>query len=130
MRFLIDTHCWLWSMHEPAKLNRKVRAWIENPDVTVFLSAASVWEITIKVKLGKLKLPSDVEGYVFSRLKEERFSELPITLRHGARVGILPEHHRDPFDRLLIAQAQYEGLPLISADRQLERYDVQIVKAD
>ena len=130
MKLLLDTHCWLWTMHDPIKLNKKVRTLIENPEVTVFLSAASIWEIAIKVKLGKLKLPSDVEQYVFRRMKEEQFTELPISSRHAARVGALPEHHRDPFDRILVAQAQCEELALVTADRQLAAYEVKIIQAN
>lgn len=130
MKLLLDTHCWLWAMQRPSKLNPKVRGWIEDPAVTVYLSAASVWEISIKVKLGKLKLPADVETYVATRLKEEQFTELPISLRHAARVGALPHHHRDPFDRLLVAQAQCDHLPLVTADRQLKAYDIKLIRAD
>ena len=94
------------------------------------LSAASSWEIAIKYALGKLPLPAPPPEYVPSRMQASGTGALPITHAHALHVASLPTHHRDPFDRLLVAQAQVESLPLLTADPQLGRYDIELLAAE
>ncbi len=126
MRILLDTQCWLWMQVSPQRLGPEALALIEHPDSELLLSAASSWEIAIKYALGKLPLPEPPSRYVPSRMQTSGVSALPVEHSHALRVAGLPAHHRDPFDRLLIAQAQIEGLVLMTADRQLEPYDVEL----
>jgi PIN domain nuclease of toxin-antitoxin system len=114
----------------PQRLGPEALALIEHPDSELLLSAASSWEIAIKYALGKLPLPEPPSRYVPSRMQTSGVSALPAEHSHALRVASLPAHHRDPFDRLLIAQAQIERLVLMTADRQLEPYDVELRWAD
>ena len=129
-RFLLDTHVWLWMNGEPEKLNERAREILTNPTHELFLSAASAWEIAIKAATGKLQLPQPAERYVQKRAKANRVRDLPIRREHTLRAGTLPHHHKDPFDRLLVAQAAIERLPLITADRGLKAYGVWTVWAN
>jgi len=129
MKFLIDTECWLWSFGEPDRLNAEAKRLITDPSSAIYFSAASSWEIAIKAALGKLKLPESPEQFVPSRLVALRMVSLPIEHKHALRVFALPHHHRDPFDRILVAQAQIESLPILTADRTLSMYDVRIIWA-
>ena len=95
----------------------------------LFLSAASTWEISIKYQIGKLPLPEPPESFVLSRLVRDGIESLPIYHHHTVRVASLPTHHRDPFDRLLIATAQTESLTILTSDRQLQAYDVDLLLA-
>lgn len=130
MKILLDTHCWLWGLAEPERLGRAARALIADPANDLFLSAASSWEIAIKAGLGKLRLPEPPWRYVPHRLATQGITALAVEHAHALQVAALPHHHRDPFDRLLVAQAQVEGLTLLTADRALEAYEVEIVWAD
>ncbi|ANV88875.1 type II toxin-antitoxin system VapC family toxin [Picosynechococcus sp. PCC 7117] len=125
MQFLIDTHILLWWLGNSPRLSAEVREMIANPESFVFVSAATVWEMSIKRGLGKLSVPDNL----LEMLKVHQFEVLNITAEHGLRVGELPEYHKDPFDRMLIAQAQMEGFMLISGDRKFEQYDVSLLKA-
>jgi PIN domain nuclease of toxin-antitoxin system len=127
LNLLLDTHCWLWWIAEPERLNQGVLEQIQDPGNTVYLSAASSWEIAIKVSIGKLTLPEPPERFVPKRLARDRISPLPIEHAHALRVATLPLHHRDPFDRLIVSQAQVEKLPLVTVDEQLRPYDVEII---
>jgi PIN domain nuclease of toxin-antitoxin system len=118
MRLLLDTHVFLWVAAGSRRLKSRPRAMIEAAD-EVFVSSASIWEIAIKVRLGKLT--ADVDGLV-SAIVESGFTELPVRASHAAGVAGLPLHHTDPFDRLLVAQALWEPLQLLTADRVLARY--------
>jgi PIN domain nuclease of toxin-antitoxin system len=113
----------------PDRLSARARALVESFEHELFLSAASAWEIAIKHALGKLRLPEPPARYVPSRLEILRTQPLPIEHGHALRVGTLPSHHRDPFDRLLVAQAQLEDLPLLTADAVFSRYDVTVIDA-
>lgn len=126
---LVDTHVWLWAVGEPHRLNDHTYDAIENGDNVVHLSAASVWEIAIKYERGKLRLPEPPGSYVPTRLALQHIAPLAISLVHALRVAELPPHHRDPFDRLLVAQAQIERLTLVTADPALARYDVDLLWA-
>jgi len=127
MRMLLDTHCWLWWITTPERLAPRIQELIVDGQNEVYLSAASGWEIAIKYALGKLVLPEEPEKFVPSRLMRDAILPLPIHHAHALRVGTLPLHHRDPFDRLLISQAQVEHLPIVTVDRQLEAYDVELI---
>jgi len=117
VRLLLDTQVYLWFLADSRKLSRKARGAIDSAE-RVFVSAASIWEATIKTALGKVDLAGDlVDGIAASG-----FAELPVSARHGASVATLARHHRDPFDRLLVAQAIYEPLNLLTADSLLRRY--------
>ena len=119
---LLDTHVFLWWRSQPSKISPEASKAIATAEI-VFVSAASAWEASIKVALGKLRLPESFETGV----TRSGFQRLPIGFGHAARVSNLPPHHRDPFDRMLIAQAQFEGLALVSHDRTLAPYDVPIL---
>jgi PIN domain nuclease of toxin-antitoxin system len=122
MRVLLDTHVLLWALSEPTKLSRSARRLIDRSET--FVSAASIWEITIKVALRKLRIKPEE---VLAALEPSGFSVLPITCEHAAAVGALPLHHRDPFDRMLVAQAQFEPMRLLSNDEQLKAYGDSVV---
>ena|SRR5258708_24032163 len=127
MRFLIDTHALLWCFNGSPSLSPRARLLIEDGRNEIFVSAASAWEIATKVRLGKLpsgeELVSGLEGY----LEQLNFVALPISLDHAVRAGRLPGDHRDPFDRMLIAQVQTENLKIISNDRIFDDYHAQRV---
>jgi len=126
MRILIDTQCWLWMQVSPERFSQaNLEAFGSNSN-HFFFSAASCWEIAIKYALGKLPLPSAPVRYVPSRIASSGVTVLPISHMHALRVAALPQHHRDPFDRLLIVQAQLEKLELLTADRQFSSYDVAV----
>jgi PIN domain nuclease of toxin-antitoxin system len=127
MRLLVDTQCWLWMNAAPERLSPPVRRQIERNDTELFFSAASAWEIAIKFALGKLPLPEPPAKYVPNRLRLTRTAVLAITDRHALHVADLPSHHRDPFDRLIIAQAQIERLRILTADPQFDSYDVDVL---
>ncbi|MDP9120732.1 MAG: type II toxin-antitoxin system VapC family toxin [Acidobacteriota bacterium] len=126
MRVLLDTHCWLWLVGEPERLSELSRQLLRDRDSELFLSAASAWEVAIKFALGRLRLPQAPAALVTQWMAEDRVGALPILHVHTLRAGELPRHHGDPFDRLLVAQAQIEGLTLLTADRQFAKYDVAI----
>jgi PIN domain nuclease of toxin-antitoxin system len=126
VRFLVDTHCWLWLQASPERLAPEVLSLLESSSNDLVLSAASSWEISIKYALGKLPLPEPPSRYIPSRMASSGSSGLAVEHAHAIRVAELPPHHRDPFDRLLVAQAQIEKLVLLTADRQFESYDVKL----
>jgi PIN domain nuclease of toxin-antitoxin system len=123
VNLLLDTHVLIW-WDEGRKLSGAARRAIEAAD-TVYVSAASAWEVAIKIGLGRLRPTRTVEQAV----EESGFLELPITFRHAERVAGLPAHHRDPFDRLLIAQAELEGLTLVTRDPAFAQYAVERIEA-
>ncbi|MGD0181634.1 MAG: type II toxin-antitoxin system VapC family toxin [Terriglobales bacterium] len=125
MRILIDTHVFLWGLTEEARLSQAVRTLL--PVADVWMSVAGIWEIITKVQVGKLTLPSPVGPFLTAKLAANGVSVLPITLNHVLRIESLELHHRDPFDRVLIAQSIEEKLPLVTADPHFERYPVEII---
>lgn len=129
MRILLDTQSWLWMASSPERLSERARALVETNDNELYLSVASAWEMAIKHALGKLRLPEPPARYVPSRLDTLRVEALPIELIHALQVAALPRHHRDPFDRLLIAQAQLEGLRILTSDAAFASYDVETIPA-
>ena len=122
MKLLLDTHVVLWWRLDSARLKGQARRRIASADI-VWVSAASGWEVAIKQTLGKLKLADSFAAMV----GDSQFDELPVTLRHAEQVATLPAYHADPFDRMLVAQAQVEGATVVSHDRQFERYDVTML---
>lgn len=127
MKLLIDTQCWLWWFAEPDRLKEETIAQIVDETNELWFSVASVWEMGIKVGLGKLPLPETIDRYIANRMKELGARSLEIRADHALQAAGLPLHHRDPFDRMLIAQAQVEGMVIVSADRMFARYDVEIL---
>jgi PIN domain nuclease of toxin-antitoxin system len=121
---LLDTHAFLWWLDGDKKLPRKIRARIDE-EAVVLVSAASAWEITTKARLGKLPGALAVAADVSACIISQAFTSLAITVDHAQRAGTLPGPHRDPFDRMLIAQSQGEGLPIVSIDEVFDRYGVQ-----
>ncbi|MGK3974148.1 type II toxin-antitoxin system VapC family toxin [Sorangium sp. So ce118] len=130
MKLLLDTHCWLWLVAEPERIRRDVVEMLVAEDNDVYVSAASAWEIVIKHALGKLSLPMPPADYIPSRMAALDHRSLPIEQRHALQVAGLPPHHRDPFDRILVAQAQVEDIDLVTADRLMGAYDVRVIWAD
>jgi PIN domain nuclease of toxin-antitoxin system len=118
MRLLLDTHVLLWWLDDPAKISDAVESAIRSQENEVFVSAATVWEISIKKALGKLDAPDNLDAV----LRECQFSPLPVTIEHALAVKHLPFYHHDPFDRMLIAQATVEGLVLATRDSEVLRY--------
>jgi PIN domain nuclease of toxin-antitoxin system len=127
LRFLLDTHLLLWAASEPERLPGGAREIIDNPTSDLVFSAASIWEVAIKLSLGREDFRAD-PTLLRRGLLENRYSELPVTGRHAAHVANLPLLHRDPFDRLLIAQAQTEGLIFVTVDAVVARYAGSIRK--
>lgn len=125
MRLLIDTHVLLWCLADDRRLKKPTRALLTSADHVVFLSAATLWEIQIKASIGKLDLPRGFSAAVDAL----KFESLAVTAAHTEQLGRLPMHHRDPFDRMLIAQAQAEGLTLLSHDATFGAYDVDLLLA-
>lgn len=128
-RYLIDTHVWLWMQSDPDRLCDETRAIIQDVRNSILFSAASAWEIAIKYRLGKLPLPEPPASYVPDRMRRSGTSPLPVDHAHTLRTAELPDHHRDPFDRVLVAQAQLLDLTIITANEQLSAYDVAVVAA-
>lgn len=129
MRVLLDTHCWLWMQASPERFRPSSLELVTNPSRELLLSAASSWEIAVKCAIGKLLLPEPPAVYVPSRMASSGTLGLPVEHAHALRVAELPPLHRDPFDRLLVAQAQVEGLTILTADPQLTAYDVETILA-
>lgn len=124
MRLLLDTHVFLWLLAEPERLGKQLGS-LEDPVNEIFLSAASSWEIAIKSQLGRLDLPDDPRRYVPDRMRAIGAEPLPVEHSHALAVSMLPPLHRDPFDRLLVAQARDLQLQIVTADAQIARYEVE-----
>ena len=125
MRLLLDTHAFLWWIEGNRRLPARVRRAIQDGGNRKFVSAASAWEITTKYRLGKLPEASELAPNVADAIADEGFDKLAVTVEDGARAGALPELHRDPFDRMLIAQALGGSLTLVSREALFDRYGVQ-----
>ena len=128
MRILLDTHCWLWLCVSPERFSAKTIARLNDAATVRLLSAASVWEIVIKFQLGKLPLPVHPRDFVPSRLEITQTNVLEISAAHVLRIADLPNHHRDPFDRVIIAQAAVENLPVLTSDRVFSAYTIELLK--
>lgn len=126
MKLLLDTHAFLWFAAGDARLSRRARAAMEDDDAALYVSAASVWEMAIKASLGRLVLPTTVDAYMAEKVAKG-YRTLPVTWTNAAAVQQLPFHHRDPFDRLLIAQARSDGFAIVTRDRVFRKYGVDVV---
>lgn len=125
MRLLLDTHVLLWWLADDPSLQEEARAKISDPGSSVFVSAATVWEVSIKRALGKLESPSDL----LEKIEDNRFEPLEIGVLHAHEAGSLPRHHEDPFDRMLVAQAIAEDLTIVTPDRRIPLYSVRTLSA-
>lgn len=125
MRVLLDTHALIWWFSDDPSLPQTVRGILADTDNTLVVSAASAWELAIKYQQGKLRKVADLVSDFSGRIGREGFQLLPISAEHGIRAGLLPAPHKDPFDRMLIAQAQAENMPIISNDVIFESYGVR-----
>jgi PIN domain nuclease of toxin-antitoxin system len=127
VRTLIDTHVFLWWTAADPRLPSRVKTRLLDPDNTFLLSVASIWEIAIKVHRGRLHLPEKLGPYFAARLAAYRIDALPVAVEHVLDTASLPAHHRDPFDRLIIAQARMEGVPILTSDADFRKYSVEVI---
>ncbi len=125
MRVLLDTHSLLWASLSPKELSRSAAALIQDDSNQIFISAASAWEIATKVRLGKLPQAVPLERVFLEKMRDAGYSLLPVTVEEGLRAGRLPGAHRDPFDRMLAAQALAQDIPILSIDPQLDVFGVR-----
>jgi PIN domain nuclease of toxin-antitoxin system len=126
LRLLLDTHAWLWMMIEPERIGPRTRALLATPEHAFVLSVASAWELAIKHAAGRLTLPEPPLRYVRQRTLADGVGLLAVSLDHACRAAELPRHHTDPFDRMLVAQAEIERLVLVTHDTHIRRYGVEI----
>ena len=127
MKYLLDTMVWLWSVGPTDKINQAGLDVLANGEAEVYFSAASAWEVALKTQLGKFTLTEPPGSYVPKRLAAQGIRSLPIAQNHTLKVYDLSSHHRDPFDRLLIAQAIVEGMTILTADRSFAKYPVDVL---
>jgi PIN domain nuclease of toxin-antitoxin system len=126
MKLLLDSHAFLWWLNDDKQLGPSARQAIENVDSLVYVSAATAWEIALKRASGKLEAPGDIREWI----EQSAFSDLLVEVEHAVASGELPWHHKDPFDRLLVAQARIEDMTLVTRDDEIRRYEVSILDAD
>jgi PIN domain nuclease of toxin-antitoxin system len=126
VKALLDTHTFLWAIAGDEKLSPRAERIFLGPS-DLWFSVASLWEILIKVQVGKLRLPGPAGPYLVKKLAENRVQTLPILLDHVLKLETLPMHHRDPFDRMLIAQSLEEGLPLVTSDTKFQKYSLDLI---
>ncbi len=129
MNLLLDTQALLWWKGGSRKLGRRARRAIESEAVTVRVSAASMWEMAIKIQSGRLTLKKPLEAWMPEGLERDGFLLLSVSVEHAVAVASLPAHHHDPFDRMLVAQARVEGLTLVTSDAAFDEYDVRVLDA-
>ncbi len=129
MTVLLDTNVVLWLVMAPDRLSEQVRELLRAGATPVLFSAASAWEMSIKWSLGKLELPAPPRELMPSMTRVFNLTALPISHAHATAVASLPDHHRDPFDRVLVAQAQVEGVPIVTADPMIAKYEVEVISA-
>jgi PIN domain nuclease of toxin-antitoxin system len=127
MQLLLDTHVFLWWVDNDQRLSERARLIITDGANELFLSAASSWEIAIKAQLGKLILPANLEQFISKELDENYITIMPIQLSHTLAIYRLPVLHRDPFDRMLVTQSQFENIPILTADPLIKQYNVQSI---
>jgi PIN domain nuclease of toxin-antitoxin system len=124
MKILLDTHSFLWFVLNDSQLSATAQTLISEPQNDIYISPASYWEITIKISIGKYRLPANYDTWMRDQITINTFEILPILIEHTAILTDLPFHHKDPFDRLIIAQSIFENIPVISADRTFNNYPV------
>ena len=123
-RLLLDTNAFLYFINNDSALSKKAKSLLES-EINLVISAASVWEIAIKFSIGKLTLPDSFGNFIPSQIQQNDIEILPVTLPHLEKVSVLPFHHKDPFDRLIIAQSMVEDLPVISSDAAFDSYKIE-----
>ncbi len=126
MRLLLDSHAFVWWVADDPRLSRRARDVIADGATDVFVSAVSVWELVVKAGLGRVEMP-DSARFIPAQLSANRFEALPLHLQHALALGQLPTIHRDPFDRMLVAQAIVERMSIVSADRAIAGYPVDVI---
>jgi PIN domain nuclease of toxin-antitoxin system len=127
MKLLLDTHVFLWWDEASPRLSKRAHSLISDPENTLYLSVVSAWEVILKMGTGKLKWPSAAAVYLPARVAQYRLEVLPLGLNHVLAAETLPTHHRDPFDRMLVAQAEVERLPILTHDPQIRKYGVEAI---
>ena len=127
MKYVLDTHVFLWLDHRPKQLSETVKTLFSEKQNSFYFSVVSVWEIQIKTQLGKLNTPATLAEIVSTQIETNKLHLLPIALEHIYSINLLPSHHKDPFDRLLISQAITEGLILLTDDSQMSRYPLTTI---
>jgi len=127
VKALLDTHAFLWWISDDRRLSDRAREFIGDGRNELFFSAASGWEISIKAGLGRLEVPGDLQRFIADQLSRNAIKVLSIYLSHTLHTRVLPDHHRDPFDRILASQAILEEMPLLSADPKISHYPVEVV---
>jgi PIN domain nuclease of toxin-antitoxin system len=127
LKLLLDTHTFLWGLEDSPRLSAAARDALGSAENDLLLSVASAWEMSIKAGLGQLDLSGDIHGFLTEQIRLWRIELLPVTLRHATAVRDLPQHHRDPFDRMLVVQAVAEEAVLVTDDERLSRYDVEVL---
>ncbi|AUX46497.1 twitching motility protein PilT [Sorangium cellulosum] len=130
MRLLLDTHVWLWFALDPGRVSADVQALLGSVDTEIYVSVASLWEVVIKTSLGKLDLPDPPETFWECQTRGSGMATLPIRPEHILDIAVLPHIHRDPFDRLLVAQARVERLTLVTTDPKIRAYPVATLSAE
>jgi len=124
MRYLLDTHAFLWFVLDDQRISTEARSIIEDSKNKIYFSAASAWEIAIKAKIARLKIKGEFESFIIEQLSTNSFVPLSITISHSLYTERLPQIHKDPFDRIIIAQSKLEDLPLISKDKKIRKYKI------
>ena len=127
MKVLLDTHTFLWWITDDNRLSSSAREIITNGDNELFLSAVTGWEIAIKAQLGRIKLPKEPHSFIAEQLSLNSIQSLPVHMSHALHIYSLPNHHRDPFDRMIIAQAQLEDFPILTMDSQIAKYQIKVI---
>ena len=127
MKYLLDTHAFLWFVSDDNNLSPKAKSIIKDHNNEIYFSAASAWEISIKIRLGRLTMEENLEPFIVAQLAENNFQTLSITILHSIYTSKLPEIHKDPFDRMIIAQSKAENMSLISKDKNIKKYKTPVV---
>ena len=127
MKYLLDTHAFLWFVLDDQRISPRAKSIIANSQNEIFFSAASAWEMAIKVKLDRFKIKGDLDTFITEQLSMNSFAPLSITISHSLYTERLPQIHKDPFDRILISQSKLEDLPLISKDKAIRKYKVKSI---
>jgi len=128
VKVLLDTHAFLWWIDDNPSLSQTAREVVSNPGNEIFLSAVSVWEIAIKARAGRLEIFSgELSAFVERQMRENQFLPLSVTLPHSAKIHTLSNHHRDPFDQMLVAQSLVENIPILSVDQKIRSYGVEVI---
>ena len=127
MKYLLDTHAFLWFVLDDNRISTKAKSIIKDSKNLIYFSAASAWEMAIKTKLNRLRIKDDLESFIIEQLSTNSFVPLSITISHSTYTERLPQILKDPFDRLIIAQSKLENLPLISNDKKIRNYKITLV---